>query len=371
MFTHLCTSPHKTESPLVTLIRRIFILVFITSILTCFLILVVDIRSDLPSLKSTQEYKNYIPAPNIYFGFARGFIIGCAHINGTIRTSCNNAMIQPTFNASIQAYNGSYVSDVQMNKDLVLRFDLYSTENSSGLSLPVYMSIMDPGYGPNIAQYHSSIFPYNEPFVQLIEVKNIHFLSQNSNYIVRFTRKIRNILAPNDFGSYIGINRRNYPIPYVESNIEYLLYRNNTNGINWIAAMSITPASTFVENETEQRNRTVISLLGSISGIYAAIAAFYIFLFGPGIFSPWGYVQKSLISKEVLTFTADTPADTLEGLEKLSIEERVRRLEALDLFLYDHVIGVPFDRDSKAHKLDLKHGKNVKSGKCDKKEILG
>ncbi|KAF0487206.1 hypothetical protein F8M41_022591 [Gigaspora margarita] len=338
MFTHLCTSPHKTESPLVTLIRRIFILVFITSILTCFLILVVDIRSDLPSLKSTQEYKNYIPAPNIYFGFARGFIIACAHINGTIRTSCNNAMIQPTFNATIQAYNGSYVSDVQMNKDFVLRFDLYSTENASGLSLPVYMSIMDPGYGPNIVQYHSSIFPYNEPFAQLIEVKNIHFLSQNSNYIVRFTRKIRNILAPNDFGSYIGINRHNYLIPYVESNIEYLLYRNNTNGINWIAAVSITPASTYVENETEQRNRTVISLLGSISG--------------PGIFSPWGYVQKSLISKEVLTYTADTPADTLEGLEKLSLEERVRRLEALDLFLYDHVIGVPFDRDMKSQKQD-------------------
>ncbi|RIB24240.1 hypothetical protein C2G38_2032065 [Gigaspora rosea] len=173
-----------------------------------------------------------------------------------------------------------------MNGNSVIRFDLSftSTEDSiSNINQPMRMSVMDSGYGPNTVQYNSSKFPYNEPFVQSLELKNIHFLSQNSTYMIRFSRAIRYMASPGDFGSFIGIRPRYFEIPYVKSNI------------------------------------------------------------GPGIFSPWGYVQKRIISKEGLTYTAES----LASLEKYSLEERVRRLEALDMFLNDHVIGIPFDRDVK------------------------
>ncbi|CAG8834597.1 4439_t:CDS:2, partial [Gigaspora margarita] len=341
MLTDLCMKSNNAESPSVTLIRRIFIVVFITLILTCFMLLIVNVQGDLPSLKSTQVRNDNIPAPRIS------------------ASSCSQSIIQPTYNAVYKTYNGSFASDIKMDGNSVIRFDFYftSTEDSIGnITQPIIMSIMDPGYGPNIVQYHSNIFPYNETFVQSIEFKNIHYLSQNSNYMVRFSKTIRDMAAPNDFRSLIGIKPHYYSIPYIESNIEYIIYKNLTNGANWYASVSITPVTTIVEKETEQRDKTVISLLGSISGIYAAITGFYIFLFGPGTFSPWGYVQKTIISKEGLIYTADTLAE----LGKLGLEERVRRLEALDMFLNEHVIGIPFDRNSKAHELDLKHGKKCK-----------
>jgi len=174
---------NKAESSTVILTRRIFIVVFITLILTCFLLLIVDVRGDLPSIKSTQVRSNNVPAPNVYFAFARGFTIGCTRIDGISATSCNQSIIQPTFNATIQAYNGSFASNIKMDGSSVIRFDLYftSTEDSiRNYTSPMFMSVMDPGYGPNTVQYHSSIFPYNEPFVQSVELKNIYHLSQNS-----------------------------------------------------------------------------------------------------------------------------------------------------------------------------------------------
>ncbi|KAF0552009.1 hypothetical protein F8M41_022822 [Gigaspora margarita] len=354
MLTDLCMKSNNAESPSVTLIRRIFIVVFITLILTCFMLLIVNVQGDLPSLKSTQVRNDNIPAPNVYFAFYKNFTIACSRFNGISASSCNQSIIQPTFNAVYQTYNGSFASDIKMDGNSVIRFDFYftSTEDSiSNINRPVIMSIMDPGYGPNIVQYHSNIFPYNETFVQSIEFKNIHYLSQNSNYMVRFSKTIRDMAAPNDFRSLIGIKPHYYSIPYIESNIEYIIYKNLTNGANWYASVSITPVTTIVEkklnkgkiNHELSLDKTVISLLGSISGIYAAITGFYIFLFGPGIFSPWGYVQKTIISKEGLTYTANTLAE----LGKLSLEERVRRLEALDMFLNEHVIGIPFDRNVK------------------------
>ncbi|CAG8818393.1 27497_t:CDS:2, partial [Gigaspora margarita] len=274
---------------------------------------------DLPSIKITQVRSDNVPAPNVYFAFATSFTIGCTRIDGISATSCNQSIIQPTFNATIQAYNGSFASNIKMDGSSVIRFDLYftSTEDSiRNYTSSMFMSVMDPGYGPNTAQYHSSIFPYNEPFVQSVELKNIYHLSQNSNYIVRYSRTIRYMSAPGDFGSLIGVRPRYYEIPYVESNIEYIIYKNYTIGGNWYASVAITPVTTIVNDETEQ--------------------------------SPWGYVQKRIISKEGLNYTADTLAD----LAKLSLEDRVRRLEEADMFLNDHVIGIPFDRDVKGSNQD-------------------
>ncbi|CAG8633644.1 30590_t:CDS:2, partial [Gigaspora margarita] len=235
-------------------------------------------------------------------------------------TSCDQSIIQPTFNADYQSYNGSFASDIQMDDSSVIRFNLYftSTEDSINLTRPVYMSVMDPGYGPNTVQYNSSISPYNEPFVQSIELKNIYHLSQNSvivyiNYIVRFFKKIRYMVSSSDFGPYLGIKPRYYPIPYVESIIEPITYKTNLSEDNWYASVAFTPATTIIEQEAEQR------------------------------FNPWGYVQKKLIYNEGLIYTADT----LVGSENFSSEERFLRLEALDMFLNDHVIDIPFDRNIK------------------------
>ncbi|CAG8738310.1 29270_t:CDS:2, partial [Racocetra persica] len=187
-------------------------------------------------------------------------------------------------------------------------------------------------YGPNVIQYKANRFPYNEPFVQSLELKNIHFISQSTTYMVRFTQKIRHILSTSDLGSFIGFQPRYYSIPYIESTIG----RNNPTANPLLyATVAIAAPSTIVDQETEQRNKTV--------RFEPLLCLALAFLKRPGIFNPWGYVQKRIISRGGLSYTIDAPMD----LEKLPLEERVKRLEALDMFLNNHVIGIPFGRDVK------------------------
>ncbi|CAG8743199.1 605_t:CDS:2 [Dentiscutata erythropus] len=92
----------------------------------------------------------------------------------------------------------------------------------------------------------------------------------------------------------------------------------------------------YVREEKEQRSKSILSLLGIIGGIWSFISAFYEYLFGLGLISPWGIVQKSrLFKKKLLPVAADLQSDEPDIEDKSitkeyeisSIKKRLDNLE--------------------------------------------
>ncbi|RIB28162.1 hypothetical protein C2G38_2060007 [Gigaspora rosea] len=102
----------------------------------------------------------------------------------------------------------------------------------------------------------------------------------------------------------------------------------------------ITSPPFIVTEETEQRSKTVLNVLGVIGGIWSFVVAFYIFLFGPGLISPWGFVQsklfKSRYKKDVLPFVyePDTADDFNTSIQK-RLNNLEKRIEFYDRFIFD------------------------------------
>ncbi|CAG8650264.1 33664_t:CDS:2 [Gigaspora margarita] len=114
-------------------------------------------------------------------------------------------------------------------------------------------------------------------------------------------------------------------------------------------------------------------LLGILGGIWSALAAFYVFLFGLGLISPWGFVHKSRpfkdqYKKNLLMTTMDLQFDKLDEIEKYStekyensssqkrlddLEKQVEHLKKLNQFYIECIIDTSFLNSIKTDSLPL------------------
>ncbi|CAG8494767.1 9517_t:CDS:2 [Scutellospora calospora] len=187
--------------------------------------------------------------------------------------------------------------------------------------------------------------PYSETIVNTTNTfdlslldKNLYYLSQPKNdlnvYVWSFTRNIRYVLIP-DILSYFG--RQIYVShPYLESTIEIVPLATANTSVNPFAELQFySDLRSITREETEQ----------------SAITAFYIFLFGLGLISPWGIVQKSNLfknqyKKKLLPFSMDSQLELeikeyendslLKRLDNL--EKRAERLEKSNQFYKECII---------------------------------
>ncbi|CAG8534356.1 30098_t:CDS:10 [Gigaspora margarita] len=226
------------------------------------------------------------------------------------------------------------------------------------------------------------------PFERSLLYRNEYFLSQPKDdrltYYWKFTRTIKYSLV-NDLLSYFG--KPTYiKQPYIDTNMQIVPYTAtsyntsdnpieiiNRNG-TFYATLQFTPNSNpIVKIETEQRNKTVLNLLGILGGIWSAMAAFYVFLFGLGLISPWGFVHKSRpfkdqYKKNLLMTTMDLQFDKLDEIEKYStekyensssqkrlddLEKQVEHLKKLNQFYIECIIDTSFLNSIKTDSLPL------------------
>ncbi|CAG8810034.1 16417_t:CDS:2, partial [Cetraspora pellucida] len=146
------------------------------------------------------------------------------------------------------------------------------------------------------------MFKFHNPptaFEESLVYKNLYYLSQPKNdiniYFWRFNRVIRQPIS-SPFLGYLGysLHNGNENQPYIESDLQAVPF--------------------------------ILSLLGIIGGIWSSMVAFYVFLFGLGIISPWGFVQRSKpfkdAYKEKLSLLAlDLQSDEPDINEKPNIKE--------------------------------------------------
>ncbi|RIB30777.1 hypothetical protein C2G38_1296526 [Gigaspora rosea] len=132
-------------------------------------------------------------------------------------------------------------------------------------------------------------------------------------------------------------------MPYLDSHMSTVSTANSdlrTNNTYFAILRFMMQQPFIVTEETEQRSRTILSVLGIIGGIWSGVAAFYIFLFGPGLISPWGLVQskifKSHYKKDALPFVyePDSADDFNTSIQK-RLNNLEKRIEFYDRFIFD------------------------------------
>ncbi|CAG8482885.1 16823_t:CDS:2 [Gigaspora rosea] len=207
------------------------------------------------------------------------------------------------------------------------------------------------------------------PFEVSLMWKNQYFLSQPTSdriaYYWRFTRTIKYTLN-SDILSYFGkptyikqpyieSNMQVVPLPFADANSNESFITNSSAQANQVLYAMLqfgAEPNAYLKEEIEQ-NKTILSLLGVLGGIWSAITGFYIFLFGLGLFSPWGFVQKlkpfrNEYGKRLSPFVEDSQSDGFNTKEQSdtkeheisSILKRLENLEKSDRFYKEYIIDV-------------------------------
>ncbi|CAG8768787.1 21227_t:CDS:2 [Dentiscutata erythropus] len=271
----------------------------------------------------------YLPVPNIYFNHDYNFTILCDSTKNAVAVNddCNEFIIETrnTTNSDLLNYY-KYSGAFQPNYN--------ATSDTGGTLFTLSIYITDPQYNSSNQKYDNYDIDGQvlrgtpTPFEQSLFDSNEYFISQpKDDIIVNYKCKIPEV---------------------------YVVFP--------LAAPFMPSSNPVVKIEKEQRNKTVFNLLGILGGIWSAMAAFYVFLFGLGLIAPWGFIHRSRPFKnqyeqDLLITTLDLQVNEFDD-EKISgieehensstqkrlddLEKQVERLKKFNKFYREYIIDISF-----------------------------
>ncbi|KAF0416827.1 hypothetical protein F8M41_007376 [Gigaspora margarita] len=220
-------------------------------------------------------------------------IDGCLILKNSNKTSLPVVDDSCLYNITQESYQNHDVYYLSSDKTMInktLQFTLNSTINTN---LQIYLD--DPIYSHYDTSSYSllGLFPfrkinyYNDLLPSDFQ-QNLYMLPMNQSYIIYYKRIQRNVID-NNFLSRIG---------FPSYKTYYYLRTDITDGpilgpLNNIVEIYIRLFDNIGEIETEQRSRTIIDILGTISAIYGLMLGVYVFLFQNQLGGePYGFFKR-------------------------------------------------------------------------------
>ncbi|CAG8723866.1 36535_t:CDS:10, partial [Racocetra persica] len=280
-----------------------------------FVILCLGIRDELPIVNRSYKATNSLPIPVIILPLTVKFRIPQAR-----NQDCTNFVNKAAFVASTSKYAASFVPNYSANSFTRFTLTINITDSRYNISNQddyMEMHAYDHEYDSKPLQTKAQI-----EFEESLLLKNMYFFGQPRNDVAHyewvFDRCIRHALIT-DVLSYFG-RQRYINIPYIESHMSTVATANSdtrTSDTYAILQFLLYPPFIVME-ETEERSKTILNLLGVAGGIWGVIAAFYILLFGPGLISPWGFVQRSKLYRNHYEKNILPSVDESDSTEKFN-----------------------------------------------------
>ncbi|CAG8695259.1 10285_t:CDS:2 [Cetraspora pellucida] len=199
--------------------------------------------------------------------------------------NCANFINKTTFDASQSKYLTAFLPN-------------YSATSFTQFALTI--NITDPKYNISNQNDYMEMYAYDKEYdSKPLNQEQIQF--EESLLLKNMHALITDVL------SYFG-RQRFIDIPYIESHMSTVTTANSDTRI--------------------------------VGGIWGGIAAFYIFLFGPGLISPWGFIQRTKLfrnqyEKNILPFVNEP--DITEDFNS-AIEKRLDNLEKRIKFYENYII---------------------------------
>ncbi|CAG8635604.1 4072_t:CDS:2, partial [Paraglomus occultum] len=188
--------------------------------------LIIDIRDDVPILKTESRTDDSLRFPTVTLEFDYNFTIFCAlaYNNSTVTPDCLNYVSQPTFDSSSNKYRGKFVPSL----DLKAEGPLHST---GLLSIGLMFLVLDRRYDSSSANMSviEAVIDYSDDsydelrrtvkkidpeFIDSLIVSSVHTLFNRQIYMVSYTQSERHIMKKNSL-SVFGIPSPILRVPYI------------------------------------------------------------------------------------------------------------------------------------------------------------
>ncbi|RIB09462.1 hypothetical protein C2G38_2108557 [Gigaspora rosea] len=346
MLGHLIKGPQRVEPKLVLRFRRIIIILSLILLIIALLTLCIRVFNERPTVSTTIKRDDKVLAPIIYMQFKYNFSISCFlyySINGTIVTSCDDCISQPTLVSDIDF---PYIGRFSPKHDIGLT--KYSDPGPYFVYLNMYVNTTGLSFNDTaqdsifrmVAFDAEKDFLYSNstsPFEESLFYSNKYSLARNSIYKFLYNRKIRKMIdKQHEYLSMIGFpSKYNEPLNYIESIIEPLPMILNSSDQPY-SVVRVNPRD-FTKVEEEEQS-TIIGAIGTVVAFYSSVVFIYIFLFGVDSIRPWGIVHnccgiKEKTQKKLLKDVHLINTDDLE-----SLIQRVNEIEHFHKYLRNNVV---------------------------------
>nr|CAG8511409.1 10623_t:CDS:2 [Entrophospora candida] len=264
MLQDLIKKRRKTESTSILCFRRSAILMLFLVLTLFFVILLMKLINEKITISSSFSPIESIPPPDIYLSHYGEFNITCmCKLSGEPPENCDSYVTQPIETNHSRRYIGKFVpkeiwlTEAKGQRSNTVYLSINVGNNTTNTTYTVYkmmlMQVFDSEYDPMSDNFFFD--KTTTPFIRSRAHMNRYYLSGNA---------IRQTMT-NSILNYLGIPPRYISQKFVESEIR------NVTGDPSLITVAITPKYFMVEEEVEQRNSTLISIVGSILGYYSAI----------------------------------------------------------------------------------------------------
>ncbi|CAB4408798.1 unnamed protein product [Rhizophagus irregularis] len=257
------------------------------------------LATDYPLLNIKYDFLDTIHVPNIKMCSPGYFeMLACDYkLNNNRKIpGCLRYISNITYNADGRSYCRTFNSDLKyvrekpdgLNK-LKFFFKINTTEAEAGelgVAL-IKLDLIPPNFNPLLKM---------DKAVELrLQLKgNFVPAIVDRVALVKFRTKIYNSIPPWNFGSIFGLPPTYHTTPSIECSVNYFPFNQDpynmpigTNGY-----FSISPGDFIVEETSEKRTTTILSIFGSAGGAFGIVMSTLAFLFGSPRLDPWGFVRR-------------------------------------------------------------------------------
>ncbi|CAG8671051.1 12155_t:CDS:2, partial [Gigaspora margarita] len=297
IFQDLFRRYRKIEPRKIWILRGLTIILLMACLVSYFLILVIEITAEAPTIIQTFASVNSLPVP----GFIR---ISMNSEQSTDFSSYNNSYSDglPFAHAYIVDIDSSPIHPVNGQLDQTGLAQLYDSNNSSAL----YTTIL---------------------------------MANNQEQIIWFTRRIRNVISSR-FKDLLGFAPKLMSSSYIDPVMQSVPLSNSSNTRGFSSVLHISPQNYVVNTQTEQRSRTLLSTFGLLGSLWTIAGGIYFFLFGIDKLSPFGCVQscpcfRSKTRRKLKNTLKVIPFTNISKTEQLQ-----DRLSALESFLSERIFDI-------------------------------
>jgi len=163
------------------------------------------------------------------------------------------------------------------------------------LTITLYDQSLTPIHNVTTAdQYQGSVSnrtSFDQEFLNSLDSLNIYTLSYNRTHYVTVSRFIQKLIS-NPWLSYLGISPSYVVDPYIQTLFRSVAITDAEYDPTVYATVYLTAQSFRTSVQQEIKDKTLLSLLALMGGLFGTATATYYFLFGDGKLSPWGFIQN-------------------------------------------------------------------------------
>ncbi|CAI2173950.1 20307_t:CDS:2 [Funneliformis geosporum] len=309
-----------------------------------------------------------IPVPEMLFNLHTPFTLSCQFYRGIdialddviSDDSCNQYLTQPKHAEDDDDYYGYFTHDNVLNYEdpnidpNAIAFVAVSIDVDAAIakSESPLVIIIDAEKNPlklSNGELNGSAIDNLPNNIRECITNNMYYVPKGQMARLSFNRQLRRILHK-DYKANLGISPTYEEKPYILSNLQTEPIEPDTliAGV-FSSKILLNVQYFFVKVETEQKTRTVFSIVGLVGGAY-----------GTNVIRPWGCVQYSCglrdrthnkLRKELPVIPLVNDLEISNTSREISREEHIalqRRVHSLEVFLREYVVDVKYLKGLKA-----------------------